>query len=36
MSTFGAGFTLAGKTVDIIGVVGYGMRFYTIDPDTGS
>ncbi|MDQ3947168.1 MAG: phytase [Actinomycetota bacterium] len=28
------GFTLAGKTVDLIGVVGYGMRFYTIDPAT--
>jgi 3-phytase len=28
------GFTLAGTTVDLIGVVGYGMRFYTIDPAT--
>ncbi|MGH9043055.1 MAG: phytase [Acidimicrobiia bacterium] len=28
------GFTLGGATVDIIGVVGYGMRFYTIDPMT--
>ncbi|MGH8971863.1 MAG: phytase [Acidimicrobiia bacterium] len=28
------GFTLAGKTVDLVGVVGYGMRFYTIDPAT--
>jgi 3-phytase (myo-inositol-hexaphosphate 3-phosphohydrolase) len=28
------GFTLGGKTVDLIGVVGYGMRFYTIDPAT--
>ena len=29
-----SGFTLAGKAVDLIGVVGYGMRFYTIDPAT--
>jgi 3-phytase len=28
------GFTLAGTAVDLIGVVGYGMRFYTIDPAT--
>ena len=28
------GFSLGGKTVDLIGVVGYGMRFYTIDPAT--
>jgi myo-inositol-hexaphosphate 3-phosphohydrolase len=28
------GFSLAGKTVDVVGVVGYGMRFYTVDPDT--
>ncbi|MGH8999396.1 MAG: phytase [Acidimicrobiia bacterium] len=29
------GFTLAGQTVDVVGVVGYGMRFYVIDPGTG-
>lgn len=28
------GFSLGGQAVDIIGVVGYGMRFYTIDPAT--
>jgi 3-phytase len=28
------GFMLAGKAVDLVGVVGYGMRFYTIDPAT--
>ena len=28
------GFSLGGRTVDVIGVVGYGMRFYTIDPST--
>ncbi len=29
-----SGFPLGGKIVDVIGVVGYGMRFYTIDPAT--
>jgi myo-inositol-hexaphosphate 3-phosphohydrolase len=29
-----SGFTLAGRTVDLIGVVGFGMRFFTIDPST--
>lgn len=29
-----SGFSLGGKTVDVVGVVGYGMRFYTIDPST--
>ncbi|HLF40168.1 MAG TPA: phytase, partial [Acidimicrobiia bacterium] len=28
------GFPLGGQVVDLIGVVGYGMRFYTIDPET--
>lgn len=28
------GFSLGGHIVDLIGVVGYGMRFYTIDPPT--
>lgn len=28
------GFPLGGRTVDIIGVVGSGVRFYTIDPST--
>jgi myo-inositol-hexaphosphate 3-phosphohydrolase len=28
------GFSLGGRAVDIVGVVGYGMRFYTIDPST--
>lgn len=29
-----SGFLLGGRTVDVVGVVGYGMRFYTIDPAT--
>jgi 3-phytase len=30
------GFSLGGQIVDLVGVVGYGMRFYTIDPATRS